>query len=713
MSRFNKYFSLFLILIMTIISCSAKNHIGLKANGYVISTEPDVESISLSNLAYNELQKHTDEEDIISLIQENWIENEELKTIHFEVNPNSEKEYCILLTTQKLTITIKNKNNATWIVSQLVEALSKVDDRFDASNLPPSTIDFTTNCANFDFSYRDPHFVDNLIPGNSLILGNNNVDLDWGIWGHNLAKVMKEISDTNIYALVNNVRNKDQFSFGSPELFSYLVQYILNIFGDGEEKGYHFMIMPQDNNLVCMCDECKEMGNTVKNATPAVSNFISKMANQFPKHQFFTSSYITTRTLPKEKMNDNTGVFLSTIQLKKGVDLHLNQPKTANFVSELKSWNVLTPKIYIWDYSANFDDYLTPIPTLYSLQKQLKFYKSQGVEGVFINGSGYDYAAFGDLKTFVAGALLKNTNENIDQLCTSFFKKYYPKNHQLLTDYYLSLEKSFAQKNKTYSLYDGIDDVLSTYLNPNDFLKFYGALENAIVHSSNDEKEKLTKLYTALSYTKLQIAYNKVSGGNGCADIAGNELIIKPEMNQLVDKLANYVNYSNLNSYKEANGDLDTYINIWRNEILNKRFENLILNENIKILSVPDEGSKNPKYLIDGLPGFSMDYHQGWYISSKDLKVQVSTEKIEGLKNMQFRFLNNKRHGFYPPEKIEVWGDNKLITTIDNIENEMALEAVEFNLTLDLSNVKNIELLFSLEPHKKSKIALDEIRILN
>lgn len=713
MLRFSKYISLFLILIMTTTSCSAKNHIGLKAKNYVISTGLDYDSNILSQIAFKQLQQHTDQKDIISLINEIELKDNGQKFIQFIVESDAKDDYCIVHDADKLSITVRKKEDGIWLINQLVEEIAKVDDRFNTLDLPPSTINFRTKCNSFDFSYRDPHFINNLIPGNSLVLGNNNVDLDWGIWGHNLKKIVGNEADTTIYALVNNKRTKDQLSFSSTALFDLLTEYILDNFGNGAEKAYHFMIMPRDNNLVCMCDGCKELGNTKTNATPAVSHFIQKMSSRFPKHHFFTSSYNSTTVIPKEKLNKNTGVFLSTILLDKGVELNLNQPKTAEFVKEIKAWSEITPNIYIWDYAANFDDYLSPIPVLYSLQKQLKFYKNQGVKGVFINASGYDYSSFGDLKSFVAGALLKNTEKDIDELCAVFFKKYYPKNHQLLTDYYLTLEKDFAPKNKTYNLYGGFNEIVNSYLNPEQFIAFYNAIEKTIYNSSGEEKERLLKLYTALAYTKLQIAYNKVTGENGCGEIIGKELVIKPSMNQIVEKLAQSSNYSNLNSYKEANGDLNNYIITWINEMLNKKFENLLLNEPIKIISATDEGFKNPKYLNDGLPGFSNDYHQGWHISSEDLKIQFSTEKLKGTKEMKFRFLNNKRHGFYPPEKIEIWADKKHIATLNNFENTSVLESVEFSVNLDLTNFKNIELIFSRKPLNNSKIAIDEIRVLN
>src|SRR5690554_21673 len=711
MLRFNTYCSLIVLLMISSLSCSAKGGISLKAEGYALSSAQSQDSKDWAEYAFEKLQKHTENKSIIELSNNGVPGN--YKVFYFEVNSKLESDYYISHSIDTLHISIRDKQIKEWMLNQLLEALGQEDNRFDVSSFPPSTVQFKTSPINFDFSYRDPHYQSNLIPGNSQIFGNNNVDLDWGIWGHNLTKVLKEIEDTNIYALVDGVRNSKQFSFTSSELLEHVTNHILNEFGEGDEKAYHFMIMPQDNDLVCICSSCLEVGNTKNNATPAVTFFIQKISERFPKHKFFTSSYNTTQQVPKNKLNENTGVFLSTIDLEKGIELNENQTKTAQFIKELDKWKTITPNIYIWDYSANFDDYLTPIPVLYSLQKQLQFYKKHGIKGIFLNASGYDYSTFDDLKSFVASALMKNTEENVDELCQSYFKKYYPQNHELLTSYYLSLEREFEEKNKPYNIYGGIDEVISSYIDVDSFIQFYKELGNVISKTKGDEKENLLKLYTALSYTKLQIAYNKRTGPAGCAEESKTSLIINPEIKKTLKQLKHFSNYNDLTNYKEAEGSLNEYVNIWERIIKNERFENLIIDKTIHILSNIDEGFEDVIYLNDGLPGFETDYHKGWHISSADLELEFSVKDLTGIKKVNLRFLNNKRHSFYPPEKIELWLDNKLVISKYLSEYDQNLNAIEIHMAADYTAVENMKLKFIRKPIKKSKIACDEIRILN
>lgn len=118
--------------------------------------------------------------------------------------------------------------------------------------------------------------------------------------------------------MVNNQRNANQLCFSSDQLFEGTRNYIVDNYGKGEKDVYRFMIMPADNNLVCTCPLCAELGNTDKTATPAVTDFIRKLAETFPKHQFYTTAYRTTQNAPEYQFSENSGIFSVPSILKKG-----------------------------------------------------------------------------------------------------------------------------------------------------------------------------------------------------------------------------------------------------------------------------------------------------------------------------------------------------------------------------------------------------------
>lgn len=706
----NTYLNFLFILALNVAGCSPKETHNIKAIGYVIGAAENEESRSLANQTFTELQNRTSD-DIVIYQNEKPIPKG-YKTLFFEVNSDLKSDYCIENNKDGISISIRNNDNASWMMYQLIDALAKEDNRFDSSDLPPAILDFQKTCNNFDFVYREPHFPSNTKLENNLKLGTQNVDNDWGLWGHNLPKVINDDSDTTIYALWNDERNEDQFCFTSEILKQQFIDYVIDNFGEGEEKGYHFMVMPNDNSISCTCSNCSAVGNTTKNATPAVSQFIEEMANRFPKHQFFTSSYLTTQQLPDSKLPKNTGVFISTIELPRGIELTENQPATKRFIQEVDAWKNITNNVYVWDYASNFDDYLSPIPVLYGLQKQLAFFKEKGINGIFLNASGYDYSSFEDLKTYVSSVLMIDIHADIDALCTNFYRKYYPENHKLLTNYYLTLEKDFESKHKAYNMYGGIVEALSTYLDHKEFIEFYNSLKTSILIAKGDEKKSLEKLYTALHFTKLQIAYNNIDRTDGFANLNKNSLKTNKETKTTIKNFEKLLIYPDLTSYKEEKGLLTDYIKNWNEFIVNTSLKNEILNRKIKILSTPDEGYESASQLTDGVPGFENDYHQGWYISNNDLRLEFSAENLKGSKEVELRFLNDRKHRFSPPKKIEIKVDSELLETITNIDLAMDSNIVEVKFPINFPEGKTIEFNFIRNSENGDKLACDEIRIL-
>lgn len=697
---------------MTANSCMGKGKPSLNANNYVISSAEDELSKICAEYLYSHLAKRSVGKSPIVKIVKNKATDvfDDFKHIHLEVDPDMKYDYRIDHTKERLHISVCNYETAQWITYQLIENIANADSRFNADDLPPSIINFDSHCKVFDFSYREPYFAPNLEDGYSSLIGTNNVERDWGLWGHSLSKVIKEPAD-DIYSLVNGIRNQEQFSFSSPVLFKNICDYITDNYGEGETRGYRFMIMPDDNDLVCTCPACVALGNTSDNATPAVTNLIRKLANRFPRHMFFTTGYRTTSEPPAERLPDNAGVFISTISLPKGMELDYNKPSVQAFSRQLGSWKEKTSNIYLWDYAANFDDYLTPLPIIYGLRKQLVFFQGQGIKGIFLNASGYDYSSFEDVKTFLAGALMMNTQINIDSLCKKYFEKKYPVSHKLLSEYYLFTEHQSESRNRAYDMYGGINRIVDSYLNVDRFIHFYDSLKIIAEKTEEEESVKLQKLLTALTFTRLQVAYVKNDKLWGAVSKVDQQIDVKPEINEYIACLEEYNRSQRLVNYKEADGKIDDYIAEWKQIASMKTFKNALIGIPVEILSGSGE-NEDTNMLNNGMPGFAQDYHQGWYLSNaNDIHISLPVENLRNCALIKLRFLQMEKHNIYPPEKIKLIVDNKEIVFDKSQYMKRNGAVVDCVIPVDFSKIKNIELKFICRQVSKSNIGCDEIVI--
>jgi len=129
----------------------------------------------------------------------------------------------------------------------------------------------------------------------------------------------------------------------------------------------------------------------------------------------------------------------------------------------------------------------------------------------------------------------------------------------------------------------------------------------------------------------------------------------------------------------------------------------------IKILSTPDEGFEKADLLNDGTFGFAHDYHQGWYLSSNDLRVGFPAGKLRHAKTIKFRFLNNERHGILPPEKVILIIDGEEAGVVLGGQMKTSGNIVEGSIAVNLSKATDIELKFVRKQAGKSVIGCDEI----
>lgn len=188
--------------------------------------------------------------------------------------------------------------------------ISKEDPRINGSDLPPAIINLTNTCGTFAFDYQSIYSPSGLNPDYTGVMGLNNFDDSWGIWGHNLRKVLGDNVD-KVYATIHGKTDDSQLCFSSEEMYRQIESYIVD--NIGEKGSSRFVIAPDDTPYACTCASCTAMGNTEKNATPAVTELLLRLSQRFPKHSFFTISYLSTKQVTDKQLPSNAGIIVSAI----------------------------------------------------------------------------------------------------------------------------------------------------------------------------------------------------------------------------------------------------------------------------------------------------------------------------------------------------------------------------------------------------------------
>lgn len=697
------------------ISCGISNEDkqSIAFDHYVVSSATKENSVELDYL-FNHFKKRCAAGIVLKQGQDKIPNNgKSVQFIDVAVDKNLDGDYEIIKNENNLLLKAKSRKTLYWLFYQYFQALSENTSKVDASDLPPAIVNFKdSKKVEYAFSYREPHLKANLVEDYDVLVNTNNVENDWGIWGHQLFNIINKSPKNEYYSVVDGTLNKDQLCFGKPAMYNFLVNFVIDNYGEKDGSHQKFVVCPADNNLVCTCPTCSKLGNVKGNSSFSVIALVNKLAARFPEHQFFTIDYLSVKTPPATPMQKNTGIIISSIDIPRKVNIDMNNPSVKVFSSKVENWHKICSSVYVWDYISNFDDYLTPFPMLSVCKSNFNFYKKLNVNGIFANGAGYDYSTFNEVQTYVLAALMQDPTLDISQLVTRFCKQYYGKSGQLVADYILGLEKAMQTSNFSLDLYGGVRKMTKSYLNKEDFFDFYN--EIGILKSGETEEidYKFSQLHTGLNFSALQI--NLTSNFDdrfGFARKQDDQILINEDFRNNLESFSNQYKIKEVFLTRERDGMVMKYLKDVKTEVIHGNLVNNLLSKNVfKVTSTLDEDYTDESILIDGIPGLPFDYHNGWLlVSAADLVTEINGLNASGSFRLKLNFLVDEHLRLRAPEKVEVLVNNSNIKTIYP-KIRMSESAVKVSLETAVNLKSNDKVVIKVYRDKTyKKFACDEI----
>ena len=682
----------------------ARTEIFASKEGYLVTIgeDPTDKDTRWAKYLYEHLKKRANDDEMVAF----GVSEKEMWRVIIHIDPTLQEGFRIAIKGSDIELTATDDRQMLWLQYQLIKKISKEDPRIDGSDLPPAIINLTDTCGTFAFDYQSIYSPSGLNPDYTGVMGLNNFDDSWGIWGHNLRKVLGDNVD-KVYATIHGKTDDSQLCFSSEEMYRQIESYIAD--NIGEKGSSRFVIAPDDTPYACTCASCTAMGNTEKNATPAVTELLLRLSQRFPKHSFFTISYLSTKQVTDKQLPSNAGIIVSAIDFPlRRIDGKNAQEK--KFMQQLNQWKKVTKNIYIWDYINNFDDYLTPFPILKIAQQRLRFFKQNGASGIFFNGSGYSYSSFDAMRTFALSALLINPELPVEELVRDYFNQEYPLSKKWLYDYYINLENS-VQSGKKLGIYAGIAELEQSFLNPEKFIKFYDEMGDYVSDAKGKERKKLHELQTALSYTRLEMGRNHSYDPYGYAQRNGKQIQPTPQARKWLTQLKEHHAFTGMEYYNESADEIDYYIKEWEQYILASDIKkNLFLG--IMPSSTPPTDKDGLKRLTDSTHGLPGNYHCGWTtLPKEEYEISLPVKGINKTGNIYISFLNLPRHRFYPPRQIEISKDGAIYKTI-NLETDDSVEKgelVKITTPIDLNRAELVSIKVMGAKKPRAQIGIDEI----
>ncbi len=136
--------------------------------------------------------------------------------------------------------------------------------------------------------------------------------------------------------------------------------------------------------------------------------------------------------------------------------------------NDIENWAKISNRIYIWDYTTFFSQYLCPYVNINTFQPNIKFFYNNNVKGVFAQGNYQkgENGEFGELKCYLIAKLLWDPDTDIEKHKKDFLEGYYGSASTEINEYLdflnLTLEKSGKHfnwgSNDIVDLLKGVSD---------------------------------------------------------------------------------------------------------------------------------------------------------------------------------------------------------------------------------------------------------------
>lgn len=179
----------------------------------------------------------------------------------------------------------------------------------------------------------------------------------------------------------------------------------------------------------CRCAVCRALSEREGSDAALVLDLANYVADhirdEFPKVAVDTLAYQWSRH-PTRTMRPRPNVIVRLCSIECNFAEPLYAPANQAFADDIRGWNRLTQRLYIWDYCTNFAHYLHPQPDYFSLGKSVKWFADNGVKGVFEEGAYQSMGAdMAELKAWVTAQLLWNPKLDSEKLVDEFLAGYY------------------------------------------------------------------------------------------------------------------------------------------------------------------------------------------------------------------------------------------------------------------------------------------------
>lgn len=556
---------------------------------------------------------------------------------------------------------------------------------------------------------------------------------DFGLWGHSFDKLLppKEYLKTEpkFFALYDGERRGESLCMTNDTVVSIITQRIEEIIQKTPNAQF-YSISQNDDVIYCECTECKLLNEKHGGPQGSLYYFLNKIASHFPNNKIATLAYLHTYKPPVNiKIEPNIYTIFCPIDLNRGTSI-INENKSNTVIKTLQNWNETTSHLYLWDYTVQFSNYLSPFPNLHTFADNIKLFKQNNVQGLFVQGYADIPGDFSELRQYLLSKLLWDTEIDIESTTDDFLRGFYGNAAPLIKEYLALLTSNQQKGNQYLDIYSGPIQCRNTFLSPEAMNQYDKLINEALIAVHNDTVliSRITKLRLALEYVYFEQSkfYGKDQHGMFFINDKGFKEV-KKGLNERVKEFSESCKEYGIYELSEGGLSPDEYYNEWI-EITKNTTNHLGESIKINFITPPTEefSGKGTYGLIDGNRGYKNFNSNwiGWYGTNPE--IELITDNLEFCR-IRINFLDDQRHWIFTPEKITVYGFKNekwhliIDKSLETLKENESIKTQNWELTdKNFSTFTKLKLIIQNQQElpfwrqrkfKKPMVMLDEIEL--
>jgi len=232
------------------------------------------------------------------------------------------------------------------------------------------------------------------------------------------------------YSLIQGKRTHEraQLCLANPELREFVVGRVKAWLREAPDAAI-VSVTQNDWHGQCQCPDCLALdtaeGSPAGSMIAFVNYIAEKIEPEFPRVAVDTFAYQYTRKPPKT-IRPRPNVIVRLCSIECNFREPLDHPSNAEFLADLKGWARICQRLYLWDYTTDFANYVLPHPNWFTLGANVRLFQQHNVRGVFEQGAYQGYGSeMGELRAWVLAQLLWGPQQNDRALIREFLEGYY------------------------------------------------------------------------------------------------------------------------------------------------------------------------------------------------------------------------------------------------------------------------------------------------